>query len=184
MKKAFVLLVIVISALSCKKLKSLADIKFSVPNTQTVSAPGLPGSPFIPPTGLTTSLPAIGVESKSEEYIKKYNASSTLITSVKLGQLKMELAEPQSQTFDILDSIWVYMTAPGQSELLAAHYYNVPKGVRTLDLVTSDANIKEYFLQDSVYFRIQGHFYKAPDSTTTFTVTSRFDAVANPLNNE
>lgn len=184
MKKALIVALAVAGLASCGKLKSLADIKFSVPYSERVEVKGLPNNPFILPQGLTASIPPIAVETKSEEYIKQYNTSSTLITEVKLGELKLEINEPATQTFDIMDSVWLFVSASGLPEIQAAYYFDIPKGIKTLDLITSGDNLKEYFLQDSMYFRIQGHFYKAPDSASVFTISTRFDAIANPLNKE
>lgn len=184
MKKVLIVALALVGLASCDKLKSIADIRFSVPYSERVEVDGLPGSPIILPQGLTASVPPIAVETKSEEYIKQYNTSSTLISEVKLGELKLEINEPATQNFDIMDSVWLFVSASGLPEIQAAHYFDIPKGTRTLDMITTGENLKEYFLQDSMYFRIQGHFYKAPDSASVFTISTRFDAIANPLNKE
>lgn len=164
-----------------KKLEDLLEVKFSVPHTKQVNVQGLPGNPPIPSMGLTTSIPPIGVETKSEEYIKEYNTSSELISEAKLTEMKLEINAPASQDFDMVDSLWLFVSATGLPEVQAAYYFDIPKGVRTLDMTTSDQNLKDYFLRDSMYFRLQGHFYEAPDSATVFTITTKFDAVAKPL---
>lgn len=181
MKKLIVVVFALLIVTSCKKLTDLANIKFVIPYSKTVAVPGLPGNPFIPPTGLTTSIPTIAVESKSEEYIKQYNTSSELITNVVFSELKLEIKEPSTQNFDLVDSIWLFVSASGLPEILSAYSYDIPDGVRTLDLTTSDFNMKEYFLKDSMYFRLQGHFHNAPDSASVFTISSKFDVTANPL---
>lgn len=182
MKKAFILLTGLITLAACKKLTSLADINFSVPVTKTFSVEGLPNSPYIPPgNGLTASIPAIPVATQSQDYIGKNNTSSNLVKEVKLGELKLDIDEPLTQTFDLVDSIWLYLSANGLQEILVAHKYDIPKGVRTISLNTSEDNIKDYFLKDTVSFRMQGHFYNAPDSATQLTLSLKFNAVANPL---
>lgn len=169
---------------SCDKLKELADINFSVDYKETVDVPGLPNNPNIPPTeGLTESIPRIGTATNSEETIKQYNTSSDLIKSVKLGKLDLIFEAPASQNFDLVDSIWVFVatSSTGNNEQLIAHKYGVPRNVRQVSMDIVDLNLKDHFLQDSMYFRLQGHFYKAPDSATRLTIDTRFDAVANPL---
>lgn len=167
---------------SCdKKLEDIIQVKFSVPHTKTVNVQGLPGNPPIPPQGLTTSIPAIGVETKSDEYIKQNNTSSDLITEAKLSELRLDITAPGSQTFDMVDSLWLFVSGSGLSEMQVAHSFSIPKGIRSLSMTTSDVNLKDYFLRDTMYFRLQGHFYNAPDSATVFTITTKFDAVAKPL---
>lgn len=182
MKRIIVVATAVLALSACtRKLEDIIQVKFSVPHTKQVNVQGLPGNPPIPPQGLTTSIPAIGVETKSEQYIKEYNTSSELVTEAKLSELKLAIDAPASQTFDMVDSLWLFVSASGLPEIQAAHYFNIPKGLRTLDMTTSDVNLKDYFLRDSMYFRLQGHFYNAPDSATVFTITTKFDAVAKPL---
>lgn len=172
----------VIGLTACKKLTSLADIQFNVPYTDTVEVNGLEGNPVVPSVGgIRASIPPIAVPTNSEENIRKSNTSAELIKEVKIGELSMSILQPGTLTFDIVDSIWLYMRASGLPDVLAAYSYDVPQGLRTLDLTTSDENIRDYFLKDTVFFRIEGRFYNAPDSNSVFSITTRFDAVANPL---
>lgn len=171
-----------VGLLSCDKLKSLADIKFNVPYTDTIEVKGLENSPPIPISGgIRASIPAIPVPTHSEENIREYNTSSELIREVMITQLDLNILQPSSQNFDIADSLWLYMSANGLPDVLAAYYYDIPKGTRDLKLNTTDDNIREYFLKDTIYFRIDGRFYQAPDSNSTVSITTRFDVVANPL---
>lgn len=187
MKRKFTLVIVaaLIVTASCKKLIQLADIHFSVPNTETVTVDGLEGNPPIPVNiGKKATLPPVPVPTNSEEYINQYNTSSSLIKEVVLGELNMEILEPSTQTFDLVDSLWLYISADGLPEILVAHQFNIPDDVRKLDLNTSEDNLKDYFLKETINFKIEGYFMKAPDSGTTFNITTRFDAIANPLENE
>lgn len=169
---------------SCDKLKELANINFSVDYKETTDVPGLPNSPVIPPNqGLTESIPRIGAATNSEETIKEYNTSSELIKEVKLGKLDLILEAPTTQTFNIVDSIWVYIssTSTGQGEQRVAYKFDIPNDAKQVSLNVEDLNLKDYFLQDSMYFRLQGHFKTAPDSATRLTLDTRFDVLANPL---
>lgn len=169
-------------AASCKKLVSLADIKFSVPLSQKANVDGLPNSPFVPPNeGLKASIPAIPVATEYEKNLKENNTNADLIKHVYLGALNLRVDEPQSQTFNLVDSIWLHMSAKGMPEILAAHKFGIPKDIRYLELETTDEDIRNYFVQDTVYFRLEGRFYNAPDSASVFTVGGKFDVVANPL---
>ncbi len=182
MKRIIVISVALLALSSCtRKLEDIVQVNFSVPHTKQVSVQGLPGNPPIPPQGLTTSIPAIAVETRSEEYIKEHNTSSELISEAKLSEMTLEINAPASQTFDMVDSLWLFVSATGLPEVQAAYYFDIPKGLRTLNMITSGENLKDYFLRDSMYFRLQGHFYNAPDSATVFTINTKFDAVAKPL---
>lgn len=184
MKRIIAIILVTLVLASCSNFNKVLEVRFSVADNRQVNVQGLPGNPPIPPQGLTTSIPPIAVETKSEEYIREHNTSSELVTFVTLGEIKLEMKEPSSQTFDIVDSLWMFVSAPGLPEIKAAHYFGVPKNQRVLTMETSKENLKDYFLKDSMYFRLQGHFYNAPDSATIFTISSRFDVTANPLAKE
>lgn len=176
-----VITVLVIFA-SCKKLTSLADIKFTIPINQSTNVDGLPDNPYIPPaSGLKASIPAIPVATNIEQYSSDNNTSTDLIRHIYIGSLSLEVNEPQSQTLDLVDSIWVHLSAPNLPEILAAHKFGIDNGAKFVDLETTEADIRNYFLADTIYFRVEGHFYKAPDSASKFTIKGNFDAVANPL---
>lgn len=176
-----IIAIAVFTLTSCDKLTSLADIKFSVTYNEQENVPGLPDNPFIPSTGLTTSIPTIGVETKSQEYIQEYNTSEELIREVKISLLSLNIDEPSSQNFDIVDSLWLYVSGPGVEERLAAYKFDIPKNQQKLEMTLEDLNLKEYFVKDSMFFRLKGHFYGAPDSATKITFNSKFDVIANPL---
>ena len=58
MKKIGVLVLLAIAAISCKKLKTLANINVNLPYSNTVDVPGIPGGlPVAPPGGISADLP-------------------------------------------------------------------------------------------------------------------------------
>lgn len=170
----------VVTVLGCKKLKSVADIKFGIPYKETVDIQGFQNPGTFPSQGLTLPLPQIALATNSAEALKEYNTSADLVTSVKLGLMKLTM-ESAGGNFDLVDSLKMYITAPGLSEELAAFEYGIPKGTKTIDMDVVDLNVKEYFLKDSIYLKLVGHFYSAPEENTKLTIETRFDAVANPL---
>ncbi|MCB9046980.1 MAG: hypothetical protein H6550_12680 [Chitinophagales bacterium] len=182
MKKVILVALSVFILASCKKLEDLIKVNFVVPYSKTVAVTGLQDNPVIPPVvGLRASIPPIGVATNSTETMSNYNTSGDLVKSVVFSYLNVDVNEPSSQTLDMVDSLWLYVSASGLPEVLVSHYYDIPRGIRSLELETTDDNMKEYFLRDSMYFRIEGHFYNAPDTASVFTFTSKFDVVANPL---
>lgn len=177
------LVLTVISLTACEKLKDLADITFPVSYNTTEEVPGLPDNPIVPPGGLTTSIPTMAFETKSQEELEKNNTNSDLIQEVKLRELSVNIDKPSSQNFDIVDSIWVYLSGDRalSDEVLVAKKFGIQKGLRNLSMDIEDINLKNYFLKDSMYFRLKGHFYNAPDTTTVVTLSTRLNIVANPL---
>lgn len=182
MKKIGVLLLLVL-CLGCKKLKKLANIKLNFPYSNTIDVPGIPGGLLVaPPGGITADLPAFPVATNSQKYVTESGTNAEKIIHVKLTELKGEILAPSTQDFNYVDTLRVYLSAKGLPEQLAAYKYGIEKGQRTLNLQLSDINLKNYFLKDTMYFRVSGHFINVPDSATKMKVSSVFNMLANPLN--
>lgn len=183
MKKAALLLLAGATIVGCNKLKKLAEINVNFPYSNTVDLPGVPGgTQVIPPGGISADMPTYATATNSKVYVNQYGTAPDKVISVKLTQLKAEIVQPSSQTFDYIDTIRVYMSATGLPEQLAAYKYGIAKGQTTLNLDCADVNLKEYYLKDTMYFRVNGHFVGIPDSATKIKLSSTFNMRANPLN--
>ncbi len=173
----------ILSFTSCDKLKHLTDINKDIEYKETVDLPGIPGGDTVVPAGgLAADLPAYSIATNSKQYLAEYNTDAKLVTHVKLKSLTATLLQPSSQNFNFLDTLRLYVSATGQPEKLAAYKYGIAKGQNTIEMDVVDFNLKEYFLQDSMYFRINGHFNGIPDSTSKIELKSVFNLLANPLN--
>lgn len=167
----------------CDKVKQLANINKDIEYKETVDLPGLPGGDTVVPAGgISADLPRYAMATNSAEYLKQYNTSPNLVTHVKLKSLGMTIVAPDAQYFNFLDSVRLFVNAPGLPEQLAAYKYNIAKGMKTVDMDVADLNLKEYFLKDSMYFRINAHFTGIPDDSTKLEIKSVFNILANPLN--
>lgn len=174
---------------SCKKtvqqtIEDIGDIEFSVPISETaeLKAEDLPQLPQLPPEGLTIALPPIATATNVEQNLKEYNTSEALVEEVKLKQFDLTMKAPPTQNFDIVDSLWMYISAPGLDQKLAAYKFDIPKGQKQVMFDLVDVELKDYFVKDSIYVTLKGHFYEAPQNGTVLQVDARFDARANPLN--
>jgi hypothetical protein len=164
-------------ATSCNKLRHLADINFNLPYSQEFAAPAIDSTVPIPPGGLPVSLPAVAVPTNSKTEMEKNNISSDLITVVKLKSFSQKTT---TGNFNFTDTLQVYMSAPGLPETLLAYKNGIPVNTDNIVFDCTDKNLKEYFLQDTVYLRMQGHFKTAPPAAqykTEFT----FGITANPV---
>ena len=169
----------------CTKVKHLADINVDIPYNKEVNIPqyagGYSGMP-IPGGGAQLPFPAIPVATNSKAYIAQYNTSAEKIIKVDLKSLSLQILSPEAQNFDFLDNVQVYISGQTLPEMLLASNYSVPKGLSTLTLTTStDVNLKNYFLQDTIYFRLSAHINAVPISGTRLNIASVFHMLANPL---
>ncbi len=170
---------------SCIKVNPLGNINVKFPYSQQVTIPEVAGDTFgtaLPIAGIAISLPAVPMVTNSQQYITQYNTSASKITSVDLDSFALQILSPGNQNFDFLDSVQLYISAPSQPEVLVAYAYNVPKGQATLNLTTmTNVNLKSYFIQDTVYLRLNTHVNAVPATGTQLNMYSVFHMLADLL---
>ncbi|PQJ13095.1 hypothetical protein CJD36_004955 [Flavipsychrobacter stenotrophus] len=187
MKKIILMCSVAMVALTagCKKVKDLADISVDIPYTQQVTVPPVDGYTFgfpLPAGGVNLPFPAFAVPTNSKSYLDQYHTTSAKVRKVDLKGLTIQLTAPASQNFDFLDTVQLFIAAPSQPEVLVAYGYNIPKSQTIFVMTTnSDVNLKDYFLQDTMYFRTNMHVNAVPAPGAQMNIKSVFNLVANPL---
>lgn len=170
----------------CIKVGQIGNINFNVPYSQQVDVPQVADDSFgtaLPAGGISIGLPAVGFATNSGQYLVTYNTSASKITTVDLKSLSLQILAPATQNFDFLDSVQVYISAQDQPKMLVAYQYSVAKGLTTLSMNTvTDVNLKNYFIQDTIYFRINTHVNAIPATGTQLNIASSFHVLANLLN--
>lgn len=166
---------------SCDQLKEKLAVNFEVPYSSDATVDGLPGNPTIPATGMKLTLFTTDQETKSQEYIQQYNTSSELLLEAKIKDLHLEMKAPSGQNFDMVDSLWVYLSATNKTEVLAAHKFGIPRNTTKIEFDLEDLNMKEYFLQERIQLRIEGHFYDGVAQGTVLNIGGTVAAKADPL---
>jgi hypothetical protein len=171
-------------ATGCNKIKQLANISFDVPYNEQVTIPQVPGytEAVTIPGGVGITFPTVAVPTNSQQYLSSYGSAISMITNVSLKSLQLQIQAPSTQTFDFLDSVEVYLSAPGLPQVLAASQNDIPKGSNSLTINTNtDLNLKSYYTQDTIYLTLQAHFNATPLSGQTLNIASVFHIIANPL---
>ena len=177
-----VLVLLVIAAVNCRKVRELANIEVNIPYSTQVSIPPYEDGEFpIPNQGYTATIGPFQVATNSKQYMQDYNTSPEKVLSLRLNQLSVKLLSPENEALDFMDTIAVYMSAGELPEFLAAWYYGRPAG-DSVALVCSEQNLKEYFLKDMIQVTMKGNFNRTMEPGTAFEIHSVFRMVANPLN--
>lgn len=154
------LLSIVITLVSCQKLKDIFDITVTVPYDNSVWITGIPGDPHVLPSGLKTSLGLIHIPTNSAEILADNKTAADLVKSVTISELGVDLLLPTYQDVSMADSIWLYVSANGIGEELAAYSFEIPDSGQRLDLTPTDIDMLDIFVADTMVFRIEGFFVK------------------------
>ena len=177
----WILALTLFTAFGCKKLKSLADINIDIPYSTQVTIPAIydEGAP-IPFGGYSATIGPIGINTRSQEYMAEYNTDADNIRSVLLQKLSLKILSPATESIDFFDTVRIYISAEGLPEIQAAYSFGRVGG-DSLALTCSNQNLKEYFLSDVMFIKLQGHLNRIPAPGTTLQINSVFHMVANPL---
>lgn len=184
MKRLILLLclLLVLPMSACRKIRDLANIDINIPYSTEVTLPvfydeGMP----IPFGGFSGTIGPIALQTNSQEYMAQYHTRADMIRYVRLAQLSVKVLAPVGETVDFFDTVRVYISAPGQPEFLAAYHYGPPAASDSIALTCSEENLKNYFLSDVIYVKMNGHFNRVPAPGTRVGIYSVFNMVANPL---
>ncbi|RYD54864.1 MAG: hypothetical protein EOP56_18010 [Sphingobacteriales bacterium] len=186
MKKAYLFIAAVsMFAIGCDKIEDLAKIEKDLDFTQTVDVPGLPNGADSLAQGQVVrgDFPIMAIETKSKEFLEGEGSAANpdAVEHVKLSKFKASVLMPANGDFDYVDSIYVFLSAKGLSEIKIASKTSVAKGSKSIDFDCNSDNLKEYFLKDTMYVRMGGKFVGAPDSGSRLEIKPTFNVKANLL---
>jgi hypothetical protein len=163
----------------CDKAKDLATIEQDITYQESLDIPFGLSVPL--QVNMDTSI-NYAFATNYQSYLNTYHTSSDKVISTKMKKLSMRITTPANQNFDFLDTVRLYVYAPGLPEVLAAYKTPVPKGTQLVDLDVIDVDLKQYFLKDSMYVRLNGFVNTLPQPNTNVNLSTTFRLKANPLN--
>ncbi len=150
MKKSYLLVVLLIVALSssCKKIDELTQFTLSFDESLTI-----PAFPIVIEDPI--SYPYT-IETNSEEEFAKYNTSPDRIEEVRLEEASLKISNSVVANFDFLKSIKFYLSAEGLDEVLIASKLNVEDGVgQLLELDIEVQDLSSYLKKEEIEIRVE-----------------------------
>lgn len=176
MKKILLLLpaLLVLAVLtSCEKIDKL--LTFTIEDSQSVKIAGA----F--PAGALVPLTPVAVTTRSDEKFKNENTSANLVKDVKLDRLTLTITDPNSENFDFLQSINIYISTDQNDKILLASADNVPTGVNSFQLTPTSQKLDKYVKASSYTLSTEAKIRKPISRDITIRVDSRFKVTADPL---
>ncbi len=176
-------IILLLCAASCKKIKKLATINVNIPYNGVLGLPYVGDTAItLPPNGLSFSLPLYGMPTYSQQFLSQYNTSASKVNSAKLQNYSMQIVDPTGGYFYYLDTVQIYLSAHGQPEVLVAYNNNVPHDQNIVNMTSTYIELKNYFLQDSMFLRVYVNFIKVPKEADSILMNTNFNLQADPLN--
>ncbi|MDX5419492.1 MAG: hypothetical protein LPK09_09760 [Hymenobacteraceae bacterium] len=167
----FVLLAFI--ATSCDKVDDL--LTFYINQEETIRVE----SNF--PIGIVTPLSPIPVTTNSEETFKNNKTRAELVKDVSLNKLTLTIAEPANENFDFLRSIEIYLSSEKGGETKIAYLDEVPKGVNSIELKSTNAKLDQYIKGDTYTIRTKAAVGKPITRDISIKAAMRFKVTADPI---
>jgi len=185
MRKVIFPLFALVIIMACSKTKQLTQVEVDIPYTQTLDASKFPDSatfPFFPPQGITIDFPTLPLNTNSQQYLQQYNTTVNKINSVTLSSVVLQMTAPAGKNLNFLKSVSFYLASDTLPSIRVAHKINIPKGSTTVSLDDTSADLKPYFLENTIYVHVTATFDSIPPRGTSINTITTFHLSANPLN--
>jgi hypothetical protein len=172
MKQVLLALVVLVAFVSssCEKFEEL--LTFNIKQDANME---VPATPFIVSDPIL--LPPVKVTA-SEEF--KSNKAK-MVKDIVLNKIDLSITNPQNANFDFLKNIEIFISVEGKSDVKVAYLTEVPKGVNTISLNTTNAKLDEYIKADSYTIQTRVTFAKTVDQKTNIKAAMNFKLTADPF---
>lgn len=172
-------LILIISAIlitygSCKEIDKLTHFNMDYTSNITVES-----TIFIDvPLDIWTP----DISTNSQTTFENNNTQTNLIEEIILTQMNMNITSPNSQTFDFLKTIEVYIDADGLDEKKIAWLLDIPQtGLKKIILDISEDDLKDYIKKDEYKLRSHTVTRQLISKSTGIEIKSSFFVDANIL---
>ena len=173
MKK--ILLLLSLSLLFCFGCKKVAELlTFEISDSQDIKIPAssVINVPFISPVPVTMN---------SQQSFQNNNTSANLVKDVRLTKLTLTISDPATENFNFLQSIKIYIGTNDSDKVLLASQDNVPTGVSTIELVSSNTQLDKYIKASSYTLFTEVALRSSVAEQITVRADSKFRVTADPL---
>lgn len=179
MKKISIyLLGLVFTVAACSKegtpVEQLTTVEVETEKKEVADIPTIPHTFEIPPGGIEWGLPKYPSATDSKTFFEVNKTSPNGVNTVKVKKIYLKLLSSDTSNFNFMDYVKVYISANGYDEILVGQQTNIPKGIKTIETVPQDVELKNYFVQDTIYFRVVPHFIDYPPSSGQLEMGATF----------
>ncbi|OON68255.1 hypothetical protein [Hymenobacter sp. CRA2] len=157
---------------ACKKINEL--LTFYIEDSQAFQ---LPASPLVGQLPLL----AFPVQFNSAEEYRKANTAANLVKDVSLNKLTLDISGPSNANFDFLENVAVYISLDPSERTLLASLDQVPMGVKTIELRSSNAKLDKYLKTDQYILSVETRFRSPLTQNTDMSINYKFKVTADPL---
>ena len=142
---AFAAITILLSVVSCKKIKDLLTFNVNVENNFTVAASGPLNVPFDILTPQVTT--------NSSQQFQNNNSDINKVKDIKLTKVDLQIVSPAGKTFSFLQSVHIYISTNASDEIELAYQDNISSTATAISLTPTTATLDKYVKASSYSLR-------------------------------
>ncbi|MDC1451112.1 hypothetical protein N8371_01665 [Vicingaceae bacterium] len=146
MRNRIIIAFLLVGFSGCKEVDKLTQFTMSFNNQVTIPTNTIINIP------VSLSTPDIPTNSQATFADKETSAAS--IDEIKLQSMSLTIVTPADSNFNFFKSIEVFINSDGLSEVALGSNPDVADGITTLNLTTTDVNIKDYITAEKFSIRI------------------------------
>jgi len=175
MKKIlFVFFAVILTYGSCKEIDKLTHFNMDFTSSITIDPTFIID---IPIDVWTPDIPT-----NSETTFENNDTRTDLIEQINLTQMNMTIISTDTQSFDFLKTIEIYINADGVEEKKMAWLLDIPQtGLKTINLEITDDDLKDYIKKDEYKLRTHTVTRQLISKSTDIEIKSSFFVDANIL---
>lgn len=166
-------LLLALTSIACDKIDDL--LTFYINHDETIEIK----SYF--PVGTVAPISPIPVTTNSSEDFKNNKTQAELVKNVVLDKLELVITDPQTENFNFLKKIEIYISAEGKPEIKIAYLEQIPQNVNKIELISTNAKLDEYIKGESYTIGTRATLAKAVTNDITIKANMRFKVTADPL---
>jgi len=168
MKKLILLTItIIFSYGSCKEIDKLTHFYLEYNSNITIDPTLFIDIPF--------DIWTPNIPTNSETEFENNNTRTDLIEEIVLTEMEMKIISPDSQSFDFLKSIEIFISADSLNEKKIAWYDDIPQtGITSIILETTDDDLKEYIKKNEYKMRSKSVTRQLISVSTDIDIFSKF----------
>ncbi len=122
------------------------------------------------------------IPTNSETTFENNDTRTDLIEKIILTQMNLSITSPDTQSFDFLKTIEIYIDADGLEEKRIAWLLDIPQtGLKTINLDITEDDLKDYIKKDEYKLRTHTVTRQLISKSTDIEIKSSFFVDANIL---
>jgi hypothetical protein len=133
------------------------------------------------PVSTVAPISPIPVTTNSKEEFKNNKTRAELVKDVSLNKLELVITDPQTENFNFLKKIEIYISAEGQNEIKIAYLEDIPQNVNKLQMLSTNAKLDEYIKGERYSIITRATLAKAVTKDVTIKANMRFKVTADPI---